>query len=471
MLRKELLSFIVFQIPNDAFYTERVSKKGFFMQHRKEPKSFFIRTYGCQMNELDTDIMVGQLASRGLKRVYDESEADLLLFNTCSIRDLAERKVMGKVGQIGRSPKAKDKIIGITGCMAMAKKDSLFKKLPHVDFVLGTNNITDLNEVLEDVIQTGNQSIRTDKTFEENLDYLVAKREKGVSAHVSIIRGCDKYCTYCVVPYTRGKEVSRPPENIEEEVKKLAGEGYKEITLLGQNVNSYGKDQREWGCLFHDLLYRLDKIDGIERIRFLTSHPVDITVDLMKAIRDLPSACEFVHFPVQAGSSRILRKMHRIYTLEEYMEKVHTFREILPSVKLGTDIIVGFPSETEEEFQMTYDIMEEINYSVAFIFAFSARKGTPAMRFKDDVPEEVKQDRLRRLMELHQRQAAEERSKLVGDKIEVLFEKRNKNGQLKGRTRCWKKVIADGPDSLIGELANVDVHSFNHQTLIGSVCQ
>lgn len=431
----------------------------------KEPKSFYIRTYGCQMNELDTDIMVGELTRRGLTRVQDEENADLIIFNTCSIRDLAERKVMGKLGQLGRSKK-KRSIIGVTGCMAMAKKESLFRKLPHIDFVLGTNNITDLNEVLNDVLSTGKQKILTDTKFEENLDYLVAKRESSVKAYVSIIRGCDKFCTYCVVPYTRGSEVSRPADDIENEVRKLAGEGYKEITLLGQNVNSYGKDLQDKSTLFHDLLYRLDKIEGIERIRFLTSHPVDITRNLMEAIRDLPSVCEFVHFPLQAGSDRILRKMHRIYTKSEYFEKVALLKEIVPNASLGTDIIVGFPTETEEEFLETYKAMEEIDFSVAFLYAFSPRQGTPAMRWKDDIPEDVKQDRLQRLMELHDRQAAAQRGKMLGNEVEVLIEKRNKNGQLKGRTRCWKKVILEGPDSWIGTLQKVKVHSFNHETLL-----
>ena len=274
-------------------------------------KTFYVRTYGCQMNELDSEIMIGQLVNRGLTRVEDELNADLLIFNTCSIRDLAERKVMGKLGQLGNK-QHKQALIGVTGCMANAKKDSLFQKLPHIDFVLGTNNIHELNHVLDQVLATGQQTIRTDDHFNFELDYLSAKRDDKVKAYVSIIRGCDKFCTYCVVPYTRGSEVSRSPDSIIEECCHLAEQGYREITLLGQNVNSYGKDQPEWKCLFHDLLYRLDKIPGLERVRFMTSHPVDITRELMEAIRDLKTVCEFVHFPLQAGSNRILRKMHRI---------------------------------------------------------------------------------------------------------------------------------------------------------------
>ncbi len=244
--------------------------------------------------------------------------------------------------------------------------------------------------------------------------------------------------------------------------------GYKEITLLGQNVNSYGKDKPEWNCLFHDLLYRLDKFPGLERVRFMTSHPFDITPELMQAIRDLPSVCEFVHFPIQVGSNRILKKMHRVYTVEYYLEKVAMLRQMVPHVSLGTDIIVGFPTETEEEFQMTYDIFKQIRYSVAFLFAYSARKGTPAFRWKDDISEEVKQDRLQRLLALHAEICAEERQTFLGKEVEVLVERRNRDEKhLKGRTRCWKNVIFSGDDSLIGTLQTVKVTGFSHQTLIG----
>jgi len=436
---------------------------------QRELKTFFLKTYGCQMNELDSELMVGQLQKRGLQRTGNEEDADLLLFNTCSIRDLAERKVMGKIGQIGRS-KNRRSLIGVTGCMAMAKKESIFRKLPHVDFVIGTNNIQDLNQVLDEVIEGNRQVIRTDDQFEENLDYLSAKRDDPVKAFVSIIRGCDKFCTYCVVPYTRGQEVSRPPDSIVEECKRLVQQGYKEVTLLGQNVNSYGKDKPEWSCLFHDLLHKLDAITGLERVRFMTSHPVDIHVDLMHAIRDLRSVCEFVHFPLQAGSNRILKKMHRIYTVEQYLEKVQQLRAIVPGASLGTDIIVGFPTETEEEFEQTYTLFKEIRYSVAFIFAYSARKGTPAFRWRDDIPEEVKDNRLQRLLALYNEIAAEERANMLGERVEVLVERRNRDEKhLKGRTRCWKNVIFSGDDSLIGTLQHVTIKGFSHQTFFGDL--
>lgn len=432
-------------------------------------KTFFIRTYGCQMNELDTEILIGQLESRGLTHTQEEDFADLLIYNTCSIRDLAERKVMGKLGQLGRGKK-RNCIIGVTGCMAVAKKESLFRKFPHLDFVLGTNNLMDINSVLDEVISTHRQILKTEDRYEENLDYLLAKREDKLKAFVSIIRGCDKFCTYCVVPYTRGQEVSRHPDSIVEECKKLVENGYREVTLLGQNVNSYGKDEPSWKCLFPDLLAKLDQIDGLYRIRFMTSHPIDISIDLMYAIRDLPSLTEFVHFPIQSGSSRILRKMNRIYSKEQYLEKVSLLKKIVKNVSLGSDFILGFPTETEEEFQETYDIFQQVEYSVAFIYAYSPRKGTPALRWKDDISEEVKQDRLQRLMQLHQQISHKHQQALIGTTQEVLIEKLNRDGKsLKGRTRCWKKVLVDGPKEMIGTLHQVDIHGFSHQTLLGNL--
>ncbi len=429
-------------------------------------KTFFIRTYGCQMNELDSEVMAGLLQERGLTETKEEEEADLLLFNTCSIRDLAERKVMGKLGKLGREKR--NRIIGVTGCMANAKKETLFRKLPHINFVLGTNNIHDLNAVLDEVLETKTQVLRTDDSFSQELDYTIAKRQNKYRAYVSIIRGCDKYCTYCVVPYTRGPEVSRPAHEILHECRTLADSGYKEITLLGQNVNSYGKDNQE--MRFHELLYELDKIQGLDRIRFLTSHPVDITRELMEAIRDLDSLCEHVHFPLQAGSERILRKMHRIYTKQEYLEKVALLRALIPNVALGTDMIVGFPTETEEEFEETYQAMKEIRYANAFLYTYSQRKGTPAQRWVDDVPEEVKQARHQRLLALHQEISTELLQEMLGQTVEVLVEKRNRDEiHLKGVTRCWRTVIFEGPDALIGTLQHVKLHSYSHSTLIGQI--
>lgn len=434
-------------------------------------QTFYIRTYGCQMNELDSEVMAGLLTKRGLTQIQEEDEADLLIFNTCAIRDLAERKVLGKVGKFTPAKKKKQ-IIGITGCMANAKKESLFQKIPSIDFVLGTNNIHDINLVLDEVLVHKEKQVRVDPLFTQEFDYKDTLRNDAVKAYVSIIRGCNNHCTYCVVPYTRGPEVSRPPEDILKECQYLLDKGYKEITLLGQNVNSFGKDHAEWNTLFHDLLYKIDALAKDRcRIRFMTSHPVDITHELMCAIRDLPSVCEFVHFPLQAGANRILKKMNRKYTKEEYFEKVATLRSLVPEVALGTDIIVGFPTETDEEFEETRKALEQLRFSVAFLFAYSARKGTPAIRWPDDIPQEKKEERLQTLLALQEQMYKEERERMIGQSVELLVERPTTKDEtmLKGRTRCWKKVIFKGPDTLVGTLQKVRVTGCTNQTLIGSL--
>lgn len=444
--------------------------------HVQEKKTYTLRTYGCQMNELDSEIMESLLQAHGYEKTEDEKDADLLLFNTCSIRDLAERKAMGKIGTLARRKKA-HQIIGVTGCMANAKKETLFRKLPTVDFVLGTNNIHELINTIEEVETTRRPIAKTDTKFTYELDYETAVRGSNLSAYVSIIRGCDKYCTYCVVPYTRGPEVSRHPDAIYAECQKLALRGFKEITLLGQNVNSYGLDQPQWHCHFPDLLAKIDQIEGIERIRFMTSHPFDITTDLMYAIRDLPSLCNFVHFPFQAGSNRILKKMNRLYDkesghhIETYIEKVEQFRSIVPNFVLGTDIIVGFPSETEEEFMETYNVFQQLAPSVAFIYAYSERDGTPAKRWKDDVPQTEKDARLQKLLQLHRDQTAVERETMLGSTVEVLFEGTapRQPHLLKGRTRCWKRVLCEAPKTLLGTSAHVTLHAFTHETFLGTL--
>ena len=435
----------------------------------KALNSFFIKTYGCQMNELDSCVIEGMLLNRGMQKSESELTADLIIFNTCSIRDLAERKVFGKLGQLGRGKKRA--IIGVMGCMSISKKTEIFKKMSHVDFVMGPNNIHNLDEALDRIIAGEKQVILTDDKSKEDPDYLCAERHNRVSTSVSVIKGCNKFCTYCVVPYTRGREISRPMEKIENEVQILAKRGYKEISLLGQNVNSYGKDFSDSNTRFHDLLYRLDKIEGIERIRFMTSHPIDITVELMQAVRDLPSVCEFVHFPMQSGSDRILKLMNRYYSRNEYIEKVQKFRSIVPDVSFGTDVIVGFPTESEEDFNDTYTLFDEVGYSLAFIFAYSPRKGTRSIKWPDDVPQSTKQQRLQTLTNLYDEQGERERASFVGNSLGVLFERHNKNGYLHGRTRCFKKIIAKGKSDLIGSIQTVKVTGFNHKTLIGIISQ
>jgi tRNA-2-methylthio-N6-dimethylallyladenosine synthase len=432
--------------------------------------TFFITTYGCQMNELDSEVMRGMLLKRGLKASLDEQSADLLIYNTCSVRDLAERKVLGKIGQVVKARKNRP-LIGITGCMANAKKGELLKKLPYIDFVLGTNNIHNLNFILDDILSSHIRLEYVDKKFEHELDYSLADRKDPLKASVSIIRGCNKHCTYCVVPSTRGPEVSRAPESIVSECLQLIEKGYKEITLLGQNVNSYGKDRPEWNVLFPDLLQKLDAIAGKCRLRFLTSHPVDISPLLMEAIATLPGVCEFVHFPLQAGSNRVLHKMHRMYTKEEYFEKVAQLKEKVPEVSLGTDIIVGFPTETEEEFEETLSCMKALQYSTAFMFAYSQRKDTPASRWIDDVPQKVKEERLQRLIEIQTDIQNKLMHTMIGKTVEVLVEGISSKDEkyVKGTTRGWKNIVFQGDKSLIGTLQQVIVESYSNQTGIGKI--
>jgi len=352
----------------------------------------------------------------------------------------------------------------------MSQKETLLKKFPHLDFLLGTNNLLDINKILDDILSKKLQEKKIDLNYEIGLENFFAKRENKIKTSISIIRGCNNFCSYCIVPQTRGREVSRDHTSIIKEAKYLADEGIKEITLLGQNVNSYGLDKIEKKVLFPDLLYMLNKIDGIERIRFMTSHPKDITKDLMFAIRDLKKVCEFVHFPMQSGSNKILKAMRRTYTKEHYLEKVILLKSIVPNVTIGTDIIVGFSDETDDDFENTYKLFEEIQFETAFIFAYSPRKNTLASRYADNIPNTLKQLRLQKLLKLYHKILESKYSKLIGTKKEILVERPNKDGKsLKGRTRTFEKVIFSGEHSLIGSLQMVEIESFSHQTLKGSI--
>jgi len=433
----------------------------------KNLNTFFIKTFGCQMNELDSEILTSQLENRNLKKTDNENDADLILLNTCSIRALAEQKVLGKLHEYKNK---NNKIIGICGCMAMSKKESLLKKFPHLNFIIGTNNLLDINKILDDILSKNIQIKKLDQTYEKKLENFFANRENKIKASISIIRGCNNFCSYCVVPNTRGREISRNYRSIIKEAKYLANVGYKEITLLGQNVNSYGKDNLNENMLFHELLYELNKINGIERIRFMTSHPKDITKDLMYAIKDLNKICEFVHFPIQSGSNKILNSMNRKYTKENYLEKVYQLKEIISNVAIGTDIIVGFPNETDEDFQQTYDLFKEIKYDTAFIFAYSQRENTKASIYKDNVSIETKQKRLQTLLNLHREILKNKYQNFIGTIKEVLVERFNKdNLYLKGRSRQFEKVIFKADNNLIGSIQNIKIKSFRHQTLKGEI--
>lgn len=440
-------------------------------------KKFFLKTMGCQMNDHDSEVIRGLLLSLGYAETEEVEEADLILYNTCCVRENPERKVYGHMAGYKRLKEAKPHLlIGICGCMTQQKEErqNILRELPHVDLMFGTHNIHRLPELLaraeggERVVEVWDEAPYEEEgqDFRENLP---VERSHRLKAFVNIIYGCTNFCTYCIVPYVRGKEHSRLPESILTEVEGLVEAGYKEVTLLGQNVNAYGKDL-SIDTSFSQLLTELNAIEGLARIRFTTSHPRDLGPDLIDALAGLDKVCEHLHLPVQAGSSRVLRRMNRGYTREQYLDLVQKVRQAVPEIALTTDIIVGFPGETEGDFQETLSLVEEVRFDSAFTFIYSPREGTPAARFADQVPEEVKKERIYRLIELQNKISAEHIQGLVGTKQEVLVEGTDGQG-LVGRTRTNRQVHFAGSQELMGELVTVEITEAGTWTLRGRVVQ
>ena len=434
-------------------------------------KKAYIKTYGCQMNEYDSEVMAGLLTKDHYQLTSKPEEADLIILNTCYVREKVKQKVYSKLGEI---KKLKEKnphlILGVCGCVAQRRPEEVLQQAPYVDFILGTFNFYRLPLVVRRVRESGERIVDVEEreTIPEKLPKL---RKNRFSAYVPIMRGCDNFCTYCNVPYVRGRERSRLPEDILREVEELSCQGYKEVTLLGQNVNSYGKGL-ENRLDFADLLTRINCIEGIERIRFTTSHPKDITDKLIQRMRDLDKVCEHLHLPVQAGSNKVLKRMRRGYTKERYLELVDKIRKAIPQISLTTDIIVGFPGESEQDFQETLDLVRKVEFDGAFTFCYSRIKGTEAAEFEDQLPEEVKKERLRRLIQL-QRQILEKRNKsLVGQKFEVLVEGLSKKSsdELQGRTRTNKVVVFKGSPDLVGKLVQVKIVDSSQWALRGEIC-
>ncbi|EFG86104.1 tRNA-I(6)A37 thiotransferase enzyme MiaB [Clostridium carboxidivorans P7] len=368
----------------------------------KNNKLFFIETWGCQMNEEDSEKLSGMLKKIGYERTEVKQDSDLIIFNTCCVRENAELKVYGNLGALKKlKDKKPDLIIAICGCMmqqeGMAKE--IVKRFPFVDIIFGTHNAYKFPEYLNRVKQEQNSIIEIQNKEDGIVEGLPIDRKSDVKAFVTIMYGCNNFCTYCIVPFVRGRERSRKPEDIENEIKDLISKGYKEITLLGQNVNSYGKDL-EPKVSFANLLRRINEIEGLERIKFMTPHPKDFTQDVLDAIAECENVCEQVHLPVQSGSSRILKKMNRHYTKEQYLDLVRRIRETIPDVAITTDIIVGFPGETEEDFEETLSLAREVQYDSAFTFIYSRRKGTPADEMEEQIAEDVKHERFNRLVEI-----------------------------------------------------------------------
>ena len=427
---------------------------------------YHVTTFGCQMNEHDSERMKGMLESLGYEEVAERDDAHLILFNTCSIRESADSRFIGNLGEAKRlKTENPDRVVGVGGCWAQSVKDEVFERFPFVDVAFGPGQIHRLAEFLTSDSLTAQGYFE----FEDFSGHLPMKREREFQAWVQISQGCNMGCAFCIVPSTRGREVSRDPNELVAEVARLAEDGVCEVTLLGQNVNSYGRDlPKESRVSFSELLRELDAIDGIERVRYTSPHPTYLREDVIRAHAELPSVCEHIHLPLQSGSTRILKAMKRPYTKERYLDRVAQIREHVPDVALTTDIIVGFPGETEEDFQETLEVVEQVRYDSAFTFIFSPRRGTVAADLPDQLSHPVKRERMERLVELVQRNATERAQRFVGRTMEVLVEgpSRTDPSRLRGRTRHNKTVNFAGV-AQPGEFVDVEIASATSTTLAG----
>jgi tRNA-2-methylthio-N6-dimethylallyladenosine synthase len=423
-------------------------------------KRYMIRTYGCQMNEHDTETMMGILEQMGFTWTDDKHEADLILLNTCAVRENAEDKVFGELGHLKPLKLEKPSLLlGVCGCMSQEESvvKRILEKYAFVDLIFGTHNIHRLPHLVFEAYMSKEMVVEVWSKEGDIVENLPKKR-KGMKAWVNIMYGCDKFCTYCIVPYTRGKERSRRPEDVIAEVRDLARQGYREITLLGQNVNAYGKDFTDRQYRFGDLMEAMRKID-VPRIRFTTSHPRDFDDHLIEVLAKGGNLVEHIHLPVQSGSNEILKRMGRKYTREHYLELTAKIKRAIPNVVLTTDLIVGFPGETEAQFEETMSLVREVRYDSAFTFIYSPREGTPAAGMADDVPPEVKRERLTRLNDLVAEISLEKNRALCGTVVEVLVEGVSKtNGNvLTGRTRSNKLVHFEGSPDLCGRFLHVRI--------------
>ncbi|KAF5051116.1 tRNA-2-methylthio-N(6)-dimethylallyladenosine synthase [anaerobic digester metagenome] len=435
---------------NDAYEAETGKKK-----------KFFSLAMGCQMNAHDSEKLEGMLDKMGYARTDEETDADFIIYNTCCVRENAEQKVYGKLGWLKHYKKDKpDTVIALCGCMMQQDSviNTLRQKYRHVDIVFGTYNLYKLPELMNTRMESGDTIYDIWQEHEEIVEDLPSIRHFPYKAAVNIMFGCNNFCTYCIVPYVRGRERSREAEDILSEVKKLAADGVKEIMLLGQNVNSYGKSLSE-PVSFAKLLRMVNEIEGIERIRFMTSHPKDLSDELIQTMKDCPKVCKSLHLPVQAGSSEILRRMNRHYTKESYLETVRKIKEAMPEITLSTDIIVGFPGETEEDFQETLDVIRKVGYTTAYTFIYSKRTGTPAATMDNQVDESVIKDRFDRMLNVLNPMIHELNEKLVGKIVNVLVEEPSKSNKdvLTGRADNYALVHFEGSKDLIGQIVPVRI--------------
>ena len=439
-----------------------------------QKKTYTMTVFGCQMNERDAETLRGFLDDIGYEETDKPEGADLVIMNTCAVREKAEEKVLGRIGRLGQLKKERpEMMIAICGCMVqqeeVAKKIKM--KHPFVDLIFGTHNIAAFPELLQRAAESDEPILDLWEEAGDVVEGLPVTRKDGSKAWVNITYGCNNFCSYCIVPYVRGRERSRRPEDIIDEVENLARVGFNEVTLLGQNVNSYGKDLDE-AIDFSDLLSRVDRETGINRIRFMTSHPRDFTEKLARTIAEGKNICEHVHLPIQSGSNRILDLMNRGYTREHYLGLVDTLRKYVPHCAFTTDLIVGFPGETEDDFQDTLDLVDQVGYDLAFTFLYSQRSGTPAADMPNQVPNEVKKERFQKLIKIQNKWSLHHNQALVGQTVEVLVEGPSKTdpGVMTGRTRSMKTVNFTGEGSNAGDLVDVEVTDARTWSLVGRKC-
>ena len=462
------------EIEKQKEYIEKVKKI-----NKNKKLKYNIYTMGCQLNENDSEKLCGMIEDMGYEKTNDAKESNLCVFNTCCVRENAEDKLFGKLGELKRLKETNGLIIAIGGCMMQEKHitDKIKESYPFVDILFGTHTIHKFPEDLYNVLETKQKQEDILDIDGKIYEGLPIKRENNLKASVTIMNGCNNFCTYCIVPYVRGRERSRRAEEIVAEVKCLAKEGYKEITLLGQNVNSYMRVEREKGedvgpiNSFAKLLEEIEKIDGIERIRFVSPHPKDFTDDVIDVIAKSKKICKIIHLPLQSGSTNILKKMNRKYTKEQYLELVKKIRDRIPGVVFSTDIIVGFPEETEEDFEDTLDVVDKVKFEQVFMFIYSRRVGTPADKMENQVPEEVKHERFNRLKVLAEGQIEGNNQKYINTIQNVLVEGKSKTNEnmLTGRTETNKVVNFEGTEDMIGRIVNIEITSQHIWYLKGKV--
>lgn len=431
---------------------------------------YYIETYGCQMNEHDSERIAGMLVECGYQQAESKADADLILFNTCCVREHAEKRTFGNVGFIKELKQLNPRLIlGVCGCMMQQEEVAkrLYSRFPFVDFIFGTHELKNFPLMLEELLE-GKRIFRVSESDGEVIEGLPVKRTPGFSTFVNIMYGCNNFCTYCIVPYVRGRERSRKPEDVISEVREVAKEGYSEVTLLGQNVNSYNYN----GVGFPELLRRVhDEVPELKRLRFMTSHPKDLSDDLIRAMAELPRVSKHIHLPVQSGSDRILKLMNRRYSSSDYLNLVEKLRNNVKDVEITTDIIVGFPGETEEDYEATCDLVRRVGYSNAYTFAYSPREGTAAAAMADQIPEAVKKERLNKLNAVLAESIPANNEKYIGYVGEILAEGVDHRGEplLFGKLSNFKMIYVEGDESLVGSFVRVKVDGYRFNSLFGHI--